>query len=105
MNNRQNQFYKRMYYYLKVVSKPGLFQATIKFYFLFAPTLVSIFPLNPGAPGAGQRGHFRLSSLILRDTEVIATHGFLKNSGHRFLTDMSIQNTNNMKDRLTIKNN
>ena len=61
---------------------------------------------NPGAPGAGSSCHFRLSNLILRDTEVIATHGFFfKNSGHRFLTDIKIQNTNNMKDQLTIKNN
>ena len=31
---------------------------------------------TPGASGAGQCGHFRLSSLILRDTEVIATNAF-----------------------------
>ena len=30
---------------------------------------------------------------------------FFKNSGHRFLTDISIQYINNMKNRLTIKNN
>ena len=34
--------------------------------------------VNPGAPVAGQRGHFRLSRWILRDTEVIATHGFFQ---------------------------
>ena len=33
---------------------------------------------TPGAPGAGQCGHFRLSSLILRDTEVIATNAFFQ---------------------------
>ena len=31
---------------------------------------------NTGAPGAGRTCHFRLSSLILRDTEVIATNAF-----------------------------
>ena len=34
--------------------------------------------INPGAPGAGSSCHFRLSSLILRETEVIATHGFFQ---------------------------
>ena len=37
-----------------------------------------ISKLNPGAPGAGSSCHFRLSSLILRETEVIATHGFFQ---------------------------
>ena len=31
---------------------------------------------TPGAPGAGSGCHFRLSSFILRDTEVIATNAF-----------------------------
>ena len=61
--------------------------------------------INPGAPVAGSSCRFRLSSLILRDTEVIARNAFFINSGHRFLTDITIQNTNNMKDRLKIKNN
>ena len=31
---------------------------------------------TPGAPDAGSSCHFRLSSLILRDTEMIATNAF-----------------------------
>ena len=34
--------------------------------------------VNPGAPDAGQGGHFRLSTWILRDTEVIATNAFFQ---------------------------
>ena len=61
---------------------------------------------TPGAPGAGQGVHFRLSTWFLRDTEVIATNDFFfKNSGRRFLTDTAFQNTNNMKDRLIVKIN
>ena len=33
---------------------------------------------TPGAPGAGQCGHFRLSKLILRGPEVIATNAFFQ---------------------------
>ena len=58
---------------------------------------------TPGAPDAGSSCHFRLSSLILRVTEVIATNAFFINSGHRFLTNITIQNTNYMEDRLKIK--
>ena len=39
---------------------------------------------TPGAPGAGQRGHFRLSTWILRDTEVIATNDFFQKEGAPF---------------------
>ena len=40
--------------------------------------------VNPGAPGAGSSCYFRLSSLILRDTEVIATNTFFQKKGARF---------------------
>ena len=33
---------------------------------------------TPGAPGAGQCGHFRLSKLILRGPEAIATNAFFQ---------------------------
>ena len=39
---------------------------------------------TPGAPGAGQGGHFRLSTWILRDTEVIATNDFFQKQGAPF---------------------
>ena len=61
--------------------------------------------LNPGAASAGSGSHFRLLSFILRDTEVIATNAFFKNSGQRFRTNNTIQNMNYMKDKVTIKNN
>ena len=49
------------------------------------------FKFDPGAPAAGQGGNFRVSRFILRDTEVIPTNAFSKNSGQRFLTTSILQ--------------
>ena len=34
---------------------------------------------NPAAPGAGKGSHFRLSKLISKDREAIATNAFFQN--------------------------
>ena len=52
--------------------------------FIFILTLERRLFATPGAPGAGQRGHFRLSTWILRDTEVIATNDFFQKEGAPF---------------------
>ena len=52
--------------------------------FRFKLTLERRLFATPGAPGAGQSGHFRLSTWILRDTEVIATNDFFQKEGAPF---------------------
>ena len=67
---------------------------------------LAFFIINPGPPGAGSGCHFRISSLILKDTEMVAKNVFFfKNSGQRFLRDSFIKSTNNTKVRHAIKIN
>ena len=53
-------------------------------FYPYSTTKLNLHYINPGAPGAGQRGHFRLSTWILRDTEVIATNDFFQKEGAPF---------------------
>ena len=55
---------------------------------------------NTGAPGSASGSHFRLPGELLRDKEFATiTNIFFENSGHRFLIETAITNTNNMRDR------
>ena len=60
---------------MKIMPELFLFQ-NFKSHKIYVESFKKFF--NPGAPGAGSDCHFGLSSLIVRDPELIATNAFFQ---------------------------